>query len=122
MSTASLTSIHGRTCARSHTTRASRHVTASEGTILAAVCLLVLTAALAPNLRASQGPSGTTTVLVRPHESLWTIAASHPCPGRTTAETVDVIRSLNGLSDATLHAGTVLRVPAGETVAAVAQR
>lgn len=122
MSVTCLTSVPGRTCVRSHARRASRRVTATESAILAAACLFVSAAALAPSARPAQRPPRTTTVLVRANESLWTIASRHPCPGNTTAETVETIRALNGLDSAPLRAGRVLRVPAGEADGVVAAR
>jgi Tfp pilus assembly protein FimV len=54
------------------------------------------------------------TVHVRATDTLWSIAAANRPTGATVAETVDVIRRLNGLGAAPLSAGASLRVPVPE--------
>ena len=53
----------------------------------------------------------TQRVRVRGGDSLWSLASEHRIPGKTTAETVDVLADVNGLTGSTLAAGTVIDVP-----------
>ena len=52
----------------------------------------------------------TTTVVVQPGESLWSIAAAR-YPGADTRERVDAIERLNGLSGPVIEAGETLQLP-----------
>jgi len=58
--------------------------------------------------------SMTTAVRVRPSDTLWSIAEANRAPGRSTAQTVDDIRRLNGLATAQVGVGSLLRVPVDE--------
>ena len=52
----------------------------------------------------------TTTVVVQPGDSLWSIAAAR-YPGADTRERVDAIERLNGLSNPVIAAGETLQLP-----------
>jgi len=52
----------------------------------------------------------TTTVVVQPGESLWSIAAAR-YPGADTRERVDAIERLNGLNGPVIEAGETLQLP-----------
>ena len=52
----------------------------------------------------------TTTVVVQPGDSLWSIAAAR-YPGADTRERVDAIERLNGLSGPVIAAGETLQLP-----------
>jgi nucleoid-associated protein YgaU len=52
----------------------------------------------------------TTTVVVQPGDSLWSIAAAR-YPGADTRERVDAIERLNGLSGPVIVAGETLQLP-----------
>ena len=75
---------------------------------------LVVVAALAVMLalsRAAQGGGADATVVVRPGDTLWTIAAQR-YPGDDTRARVDDIERLNNLSSPVIEAGETLRLPA----------
>jgi hypothetical protein len=57
----------------------------------------------------------TSSVLTSRGDTLWTIARAHPVPGLTTAESVEVIATLNDLETANVQAGTSVRVPASDS-------
>lgn len=76
-----------------------------------AICWVALRAVGAPEL----ANFGTTSVRIQPSETLWGLAAEHPVPGMTTAETVDAIRELNSMEDSSVHAGQVVVVPVAES-------
>jgi Tfp pilus assembly protein FimV len=73
---------------------------------------------------AGQVPQSTCTISVDPQQTLWDVAQQYPIEGLSTAQTVDVIRSLNSMSDSSLAVGQTLRVPSasGSMEAAVASR
>lgn len=74
------------------------------GTLLLAFALLLS--------RSPLPPVGTTISLtVRPGQSLWAIADAHPVPGLDTAQTVELIASLNALQDAAISPGDTLHIP-----------
>jgi len=54
----------------------------------------------------------TTTVVVQPGDSLWSIAAAR-YPGADTRERVDAIERLNGLDSPVIAAGETLQLPTG---------
>ena len=82
---------------------------------LVVLALLLALAGLAVGLAApasdAAAPAGAAqTIVVRPGDSLWSIAA-HYRPGRDTRGVVEHIRSLNGISGYTIHAGQRLILP-----------
>lgn len=90
--------------------------------------LLALAVALVLATLAAGGPSDTIssletrTVRVRISQTLWDIAQTHPVPGNTTAQTVEMIRNLNNMNTSTLYAEQLLEVPVREDAFAVAAR
>jgi LysM repeat protein len=77
--------------------------------------LLLLTGivvALAPASRAADPPAPTPVAVVRPGDTLWSVAERH-LPGRDPFAVIDEIRRLNGLDDCTVHPGQRLALPAG---------
>jgi hypothetical protein len=77
--------------------------------LLAIALLLILGAVLT---------SGTQTVSpalselrVREGDSLWSLAASHPVEGLTTAQVADLVTKTNGLDSSSIVRGQVILVP-----------
>jgi LysM repeat protein len=87
-------------------TRRGRLVVFLVGLALALVAGFVL----ANGSTATERPEPTTVIQVGPGETLWDIAQSVAVEGHT-AEMVDHIQDLNGLSGGALQAGQELRVP-----------
>ncbi|MBO0870971.1 MAG: LysM peptidoglycan-binding domain-containing protein [Micromonosporaceae bacterium] len=85
-----------------------------RGRLVVLVLLLALAglgvALAAPATDAAPPAGAAQTVVVRPGDSLWSIAA-HYRPGRDTRAVVERIRSLNGISGYTIHAGQRLILP-----------
>jgi hypothetical protein len=87
--------------------------------VLATVLLLALVAMLGGRVPASQAGDGpaqraTTTVVVQPGQTLWSLAKS-VAPGVDPRATIDRIKSLNGLSGSatdTVRPGQQLVIPA----------
>lgn len=107
-----------------HITRsrtAVRTLSIAEGGLLVLVLGVLLCAAF---LSASPKPADlrTTTVQVGAGDSLWKMAQRYPVDGLTTGETVDLIAELNQLDNATIAAGTSLKVPASAESNSVAMR
>lgn len=50
-------------------------------------------------------------ITVQRDDTLWSIAQEHPAQGVSTRDTVDIVRTWNGLSDGMLRAGQTLVVP-----------
>lgn len=79
---------------------------------LSFILLAASVAALAATAsRASDPPVGPPpTAVVRPHDTLWSIAARH-APHRDVRAVIAEIRQLNGLSGTTVHPGHRLVLP-----------
>ena len=96
--------------------RGSDHVARQGGReILLAVlfsALLMASAVIPAALRSpAPAPPEVATVKVESGQTLWAIARCYAPQGASTAETVEILRELNGLGDLELAAGTVLLVP-----------
>ncbi|MHB8760837.1 MAG: LysM peptidoglycan-binding domain-containing protein [Coriobacteriia bacterium] len=88
--------------------------------LVVTAAVLVASFALQPS---SPGVSSWATVSVQQGGTLWGIARSHPVPGLSTAETIELIRAQNRLGSSTLYPGQSLRVPGVATdTLAVAHR
>jgi hypothetical protein len=79
------------------------------------LALLVAATAVAAILLASASraadPAGPgATAVVRPGDTLWSVAERH-APGRDPYGTIEEIRRLNGLADYTVHPGQELELP-----------
>lgn len=96
--------------------RPARHqLTRLEGIILFA-CLASVVLAFAAGSRSATAPSvQTVSVRVDATQTLWDLASAHPIEGLTTAQTVEHIKAINGLSTSQLLAGQTLDVPASAT-------
>jgi hypothetical protein len=85
-----------------------------RGRIVVLVLLLMLasglTALAAAPGEASGRPGPAATAVVRPGDTLWSIARRY-APARDPFETIDEIRRLNGISDYTVHPGQRLTLP-----------
>lgn len=77
------------------------------------LALLVIAAALpTPSGRTPRTDFAVRRVRVAASDTLWSIAAADPVAGLTTAESVAVMRKLNGLTgSAVLQPGAVISVP-----------
>lgn len=78
-------------------------------TLMAAVSALPTLADIGSS--GTPAATGATTIMVSPSDTLWRIARDHPVTGLTTAETVQALKDLNGLSGSQIVAGSTLRVP-----------
>jgi LysM repeat protein len=87
-----------------------------RGRVVVLVLLLLLTG-LAGVTVASVSRAATTarpapTAVVRPGDTLWSVAVRH-VPGREPFDAIEEIRRLNGLADYTVHPGQRLTLPDG---------
>lgn len=87
---------------------------AAEYTIaMAAVALLIVGALLSGH---SATPKFEThSIKVKAGDTLWSVARSHPIPGLGTAQTVEAIADLNGVTEGDIQAGSTLIVPTADT-------
>lgn len=93
-------------------TRGGR-LSSAEILILTVALLTLFTAAILPSISSGiDTPTRTQTVAVRTSQSLWEIARAYPQQGKSTAQTVEVIRRLNNLEQSALTPGQLLQVPA----------
>jgi len=87
-----------------------------RGRLVVTVLLLLLVAGLAailaPASRAADPPAPVPIAVVRPGDTLWSVAARHR-PSQHPFAVIDEIRRLNGLDDDTVHSGQRLILPAG---------
>ena len=100
-------------------TRRGRLVVAGFAMLMVIVAVTVLWMTAAGSVQASsQGGTpaspyqGMTQVMVRPGQTLWSIAAA-AAPSANTSSVVEQITEVNALSGTTLHAGQLLWVPKG---------
>jgi hypothetical protein len=97
---------------RAHGRRSGR-LSSAELFILAMAFTLLMAAAILPSMPSGvDAPARTQTVAVRTSQSLWQIARAFPQEGKSTAQTVEIIRQLNGLERSSLTPGQLLQVPA----------
>lgn len=65
----------------------------------------------------------TTTVRVASEQTLWELATRHRVPGATTAETIEIIKQVNGMTGSALRVGQTVQVPVSAAdMAAMASR
>jgi hypothetical protein len=84
---------------------------------------LVIVIAPAARTTGSTGAPDFITVSVAEGDTLWEIAATHPIPGYSTLQVIDLIRSANALDENVIYPGQVLCVPQAQSrPAAVASR
>lgn len=90
------------------------------GLIAALICLAVfcggaaVSSARSARYDALVASLSSTQVTVCTGDSLWTIATEYQVDGLDTSQTVELIKTWNGLSNATLQPGTKLVVPVQE--------
>jgi predicted Zn-dependent protease len=85
-------------------------------TLMPAVALAGLSALVSvPVLSSSHlyaaAPQRYSSVIVRPGDSLWSLAADHTPAGANVQDTIDRIASVNHLEDATIVPGERLSIP-----------
>lgn len=86
---------------------------------LVAVCLFLMALGASAFHGAARSAShqlaldqlSTRTVTVEPGDSLWSIAAEHDVEGMSIDDEVELMRTMNSLTSATLHAGMEIEVP-----------
>ena len=54
-------------------------------------------------------------VLVRPGDTLWSMAAKHRAGNLSTAQTVEIIKNMNGIHDSVLDVGESIEVPVSDS-------
>jgi len=93
--------------------RRDGRLSSAELFILAIAVLAIIAVGILPSMRSEVAtPTRTQTVAVRASQSLWQIARSYPQEGKSTAQTVEIIRRLNALEQSALTPGQLLQVPA----------
>lgn len=105
----------GQSNTRSPRTRAAAAPEATFEMALAVMVLIALFAAawISGDLStANADPMRTERVRVQAGDTLWSLAESHPSPGRSTVETADLLARMNGLESDIIVEGAVLSVPA----------
>ncbi len=108
---------------RSRRISSARHAAWYEWLALVLVVLLLTYAALTWARPHTGSPhERTATVHVGGGDTLWSLARTHPTPGLTTAQNVELIRAINGRSGGAIHAGEVLLVPSGTEQGLMAAR
>ena len=101
-----------------------RQLTLVEWGVLVAIvaALAVATLAVSGNTEVEASELGTVVVRVRATQTLWEIASANPIPGRSTAQTVEVIKAINELESSQLRADQLLEVPHASLEVALASR
>lgn len=87
---------------------------AAEVAALVMIVLLLLALPILSRSTTSPTSDTTTKVVVRPGDTLWSVALAHPLPGMTTAETADRIAALNGNDSSRIPVGSSIIVPVDE--------
>ncbi|MDX1448973.1 MAG: LysM peptidoglycan-binding domain-containing protein [Acidimicrobiia bacterium] len=80
--------------------------------VVAVLAIVAFVSVLMTSVSADQ-PVVTVDYTVGQGDTLWGIASSVTEPGSDVRETLVVVRELNDLSGSTIHAGQILRLPAG---------
>lgn len=57
-----------------------------------------------------------TTVIIHPDDTLWSLAVAYPVDNLSTAQTVEVIKRMNGARSPLLNAGESLKVPTPDSL------
>lgn len=78
---------------------------------LAALSLMVTVPALSSMHLLAATPQHYATVVVRPGDTLWSIASKHTASSSDVQDTIDQISEVNHLSGANIAPGQRLRVP-----------
>jgi len=113
------TARHQSHCPCRRTGSAAQRRRPSRVTHAERLALLVILALLLVGAWVTAAPPSTTMqtryVLAAPGDTLWALASEHPAPGLTTQQNADMIARLNHLTNGTVSAGRLLRVPARPT-------
>ncbi len=100
---------------RAHARNRERRRRAVLDALVLFLATAIVAAAVIPVLSASQAdpesPDATRVVKVAPGQSLWHIARETAPPGSSTAQTVRMLRDMNGLETSGLSEGMLLVVP-----------
>lgn len=87
--------------------------------LVASACVLAVLAVLFGGLASRQAAfdaalasQSRIEVAVERGDTLWSIASAHPIDGMSQVDTVEVLKTWNGLEQASLQPGMVLSVPA----------
>lgn len=105
------------------TRRGTDAITLFEVFVIVLIALAIAWAAYRAVSPVTPRAESTATIKVRQAQTLWDIASEHRVAGATTAETVDLIMSMNGMSDSALSVGQTVEVPvAPSQSASVASR
>jgi predicted Zn-dependent protease len=78
---------------------------------LAALSALVTVPVLSSTHLYAAAPQRYTTVVVRPGDSLWSLAAAHTAPGASVQDTIDRISGVNHLDGSMILPGERLSIP-----------
>jgi LysM repeat protein len=78
---------------------------------LAALSLMVTVPALSSMHLYAAAPQHYATVVVRPGDTLWSIASAHTSSSSDVQDTIDRISEVNHLNSAAIEPGQRLRVP-----------
>lgn len=119
--------VHRSAPSRQSGSHAARHdgekISAIEVIVIALVILAIAWAAYRAVTPVQPATEGTTTVKVRQAQTLWEIASEHRIADATTAETVELIKAMNGMEDSSLLVGQNVQVPVtSDQSASVASR
>ncbi len=87
---------------------------AAEVAALVMIALLLLALPILSRSTTSSSLGSTTKMVVRPGDTLWSVALAHPIPGMTTAQTADHIAALNGHNSSRIPVGSSIIVPVDE--------
>jgi nucleoid-associated protein YgaU len=90
-------------------TRRGWWVATASAVVLSALAVLALSALL--GARGGLDLAGSGSVVVQPGDTVWSIAVAVAGPGEDVRRVVDAIEELNGLAEAVVVPGQVLRVP-----------
>lgn len=93
------------------TRRGTDGISKLEVLVLVLVILAIAWAAYRAVTPTATGVQSTTTVKVRQSQTLWDLAAEYRVSDSTTAETVELIKSINGMTDSALAVGQTVQVP-----------
>jgi len=87
-----------------------RHVSAIEWVVLSTLAIALIAAA-AGSATSLPHHTASASLRVRTGDTPWSIAASHPIDGLSTAQTADLIIGMNNIDGAYLVAGDSILVP-----------
>lgn len=101
----------GQRAAGASLLRPSEALLTFERVGLICVAILLIAALYASIAPGTPEAVSTRSVRIAGGDSLWSLARAHPVEGLSTAQTAELIRTLNGLSSPIIHPGQDLLVP-----------